>query len=59
VWTRASGAFVGKRGSMTFDPGTPEKPRFDDETFTCLMNASSASGFPIGFVGNEYYPKKR
>jgi hypothetical protein len=48
------GAFVRDRGMMTINTGIIEHSTLDDETFTCLLNVSSAAGFKWGFVGNEY-----
>jgi hypothetical protein len=55
---KAKGAFVRDQGMMTMKTGTIEHPAFNNETFMCLMNVSSAAGLRWGFVGNEYYEKK-
>ncbi|RST29417.1 hypothetical protein HMF7854_00140 [Sphingomonas ginkgonis] len=31
----------------------------DEETLWCLVNAASASGYPLGFIGNEAYKRER
>jgi hypothetical protein len=56
--SKAKGAFIREHGIMTIKMGTIEHPTLDNETFTCLLNVSSASGFKWGFVGNEYYQAK-
>jgi hypothetical protein len=59
---RAKGAFQSKYGYHAVDPDwalrklRPIDPK--DETFTCLMNAMTVAGYRIGFIGNEYVPKK-
>lgn len=54
---KATGVFVRKSGMVTMDLGTPEKPTIDSGTFVCLTYAANAAGFPLGFVGNEYYQR--
>jgi hypothetical protein len=56
---KAQGVFVRREGHVTMDIGTPEKPRFDSQTFECLINVISTSGMPFGFVGNEYIAPER
>jgi hypothetical protein len=41
----------------TLDKGAFSTGKLDDETFECLMNAASASGYALGFIGNEYHEK--
>lgn len=43
----------------TFDKGGHARGKLDDETLWCLVNAASASGYPLGFVGNEAYRHER
>ncbi|HEY0313772.1 MAG TPA: hypothetical protein VGC56_14930 [Allosphingosinicella sp.] len=57
---KAAGALQPMHGMATFSPGAmwtltkrgSSKGKLDDETFRCLVNASTASGYPIGFIGN-------
>ena len=45
-----------KDGALgTFGKGGFTRGKLDEETMWCLVNAASASGYPLGFVGNEYY----
>jgi hypothetical protein len=52
---KAAGAFVQQGQFVTLKMGTLEHPALDDDTLWCLINAASASDFPLGFVGNEYH----
>jgi hypothetical protein len=56
---QARGAYVRDHGRVILKPGNPEQPAIDNGTFECLLNATTASGFPMSFVGNEYYSKPR
>lgn len=45
-----------KKGALgTFEKGVHSAGKLDDETLWCLANAASASGYPLGFIGNESY----
>jgi hypothetical protein len=37
------------------EEGSFTKGKLDDETMWCLVNAVTASGYPLGFIGNEAY----
>ena len=60
---RAAGTLQPAHGMATFKDealGTFEKGGFtqgklDEETMWCLINAAAASGYPLGFIGNDYY----
>jgi hypothetical protein len=62
---KAAGTLLPMHGMATFTPealGTLGKHGFkpgklDDETLWCLTNAASASGYPLGFIGNEAVAK--
>lgn len=64
---KAAGTLKPMRGMATFEDGalgTFEKGgysagKLDDETLWCLVNAASASGYPLGFIGNEAYQHER
>lgn len=52
----ASGAFRAVDGGYSFNPewsARQEASQFEDEAGTCLSYAMMASGFPLGFIGNE------
>jgi len=60
---KATGTLKPMPGGATFEDGAlgtiakdgPTKGKLDDETMWCLVNAAAASGYPLGFIGNEYY----
>ncbi|MBA2467276.1 MAG: hypothetical protein H0V46_06705 [Sphingomonas sp.] len=43
----------------TLGKGTLSAGKLGDETLWCLMNAVSASGYALGFIGNEAYQPER
>lgn len=57
---KAAGALHPMHGMATFSPGAVwtltkrgfSKGKLDDETFRCLVNPATASGYRIGFIGN-------
>jgi hypothetical protein len=57
----AKGAFESKFGFHTLSPEWVKReldpPERGDEALACLMNAMTAAGFELGFVGNEYSPR--
>jgi len=58
---RAKGAFESKFGFHTLSPEWVERELEpsdrNGDVFSCLMNVTSAAGFKIGFIGNEYYQR--
>jgi hypothetical protein len=56
---RAKGAFESKFGFHALSPDWVERemdpPGKGEAVFGCLMNATTAAGFQLGFIGNEYY----
>lgn len=58
---KAAGTLQPMHGMATFKDGAlglPDKGgispgKLDEETLWCLINASAASGYPLGFIGNE------
>ena len=50
---KAIGALQPLNGMATIRPGTLESGKVDDETLTCLLNVAAASGYHLGFIGNE------
>jgi hypothetical protein len=56
---RAKGAFESKFGVHAFSPEWIRrelKPTASDQgVFWCLVSATTAAGFKVGFIGNEYY----
>ena len=64
---RAAGTLKPMRGMATFEEGALDsfgkdgaiaEGRLDEETFSCLINAATATGYPLGFIGNEAYEKQ-
>jgi hypothetical protein len=63
---RASGALKPMRGRATFHEGALDTltdevtsdGRLDDDSLACLVDAAAASGYPLGFIGNEAYPQR-
>ncbi len=61
---KAAGTLKPMHGMATFEDGALgtiakdgfTKGKLDEETMWCLVNAAAASGYPLGFIGNEYYP---
>jgi hypothetical protein len=50
------GLAIIKDGALdTFRKGAFSAGKLDDETLRCLLNAATASGYPLGFVSNELY----
>jgi hypothetical protein len=48
-----------KEGALgTFEKGALSSGKLDDETLWCLVNAAAASGYPLGFTGNEAYQQR-
>ncbi len=64
---KAAGVLKPMRGMATFkeralgnfDNGKYLTGQLDDETLSCLVNAASASGYSLGFIGNEAYQRVR
>jgi hypothetical protein len=60
---KATGTLQPMRGMATFKEGALgtltkrgfSKGKLDDETLMCLLHASAASGYPLGFIGNAPY----
>lgn len=50
---KARGVFEKVRGTVTMKPEALIAPRIDEETFWCLLLSAEASGYPLGFLGNE------
>jgi hypothetical protein len=49
-----------KNGALgTFDKSGFTSGKLDEETMWCLINAAAASGYPLGFIGNEAYQQHR
>lgn len=59
---RAKGAFQSKYGFHAVSPDwVIHKLRptaASNDVLACLMNVTAVAGFKIGFIGNEYVPKK-
>lgn len=63
---KAAGTLQPMHGMATFKDGalgTLENGGFtagklDEETMWCLVNAAAASGYPLGFIGNEYEQRR-
>jgi hypothetical protein len=54
--TPVHGVAIIKDGALdTFRKGAFSAGKLDDETLRCLLNAATASGYPLGFVSNELY----
>jgi hypothetical protein len=51
---KAAGALQPAPGMATFSKRL-SAGKIDDETLWCLLNAAAASGYPLGFTGNEAY----
>ena len=43
----------------TFEKGGYIKGRLDEDAMWCLINAATASGYRLGFIGNEAYREQR
>ena len=64
---KAAGTLKPMGGMATFNDGalgtlgeeTLSAGKLNDDTLWCLMNAASASGYPLGFIGNEAYQPER
>ena len=54
---KAVGTLKPMKGLMTLSDGALTSGGLDDETFVCLLNVATASGYPLGFIGNEAYSK--
>jgi hypothetical protein len=58
---RAKGAFQSKFGFHALSPEWVTRelnpPDRGEEVFSCLMNATTAVGYKVGFIGNEYYQR--
>ena len=52
----AKGAFAVEDGLIVLKEAKSTRRQLKSETFACLTNALWASGLPLGFSGNEYYP---
>jgi hypothetical protein len=60
---RAAGTLQPMHGMATFKDGALgtlgksgfTRGKLDEETMWCLINAAAASGYPLGFIGNDYY----
>lgn len=63
---KAAGTLLLMPGIATFREGALGKVengdltegKLDDETLWCLVNAATASGYQLGFIGNEAYEQK-
>ncbi|WP_324750289.1 hypothetical protein SH591_01965 [Sphingomonas sp. LY54] len=44
-----------EEASGRIEKGSVAQGKLDDETMSCLVNAAVASGYPLGFTGNEAY----
>jgi hypothetical protein len=53
------GATFNEGALGTFEKGTYSAGKLDNETLRCLTNAASASGYFLGFMGNEAYKEER
>ena len=51
---KAAGTLQPTKGMATFSEAV-SAGKIDDETLWCLVNAAEASGYPLGFIGNEAY----
>ena len=40
------------------EKGALSEGKLDDETMWCLVNAAAASGYRVGFIGNEAYEQQ-
>jgi hypothetical protein len=56
---KAKGIFIRDRGIITMKLGAPDNPSMDDQTLVCLTNVANVSGFPVGFIGNEFYAEDK
>lgn len=62
---KAAGTLKPMHGMATFGDGVLgtiakggfTKGKLDDETMSCIFNAAAASGYPLGFIGNEYFAR--
>ena len=50
---KASGTLKVLNGMATFSDSALATGALDEETLWCLTNAAAASGYPLGFIGNE------
>ena len=65
TFSRALERLCGPKATGTLEPGTgmaalnkaASEGRLDEEALWCLVNAGTASGYSIGFVGNEAHRK--
>lgn len=55
---KAVGTLKATKGRATFVAEALLEGRMDDETLECLVNAAAASGYTLGFIGNEAYRKE-
>ncbi|KXU29178.1 hypothetical protein A0J57_16720 [Sphingobium sp. 22B] len=53
---KASGTLKPLNGMSTFNDSALATGALDEETLWCLTNAAMASGYPLGFIGNEAPP---
>lgn len=56
---KAAGTLQPMKGMATFKSDALASGRLDDETLWCLTNAAEASGYPLGFIGNEANQQNR
>ncbi|WP_176597244.1 hypothetical protein [Sphingobium sp. 15-1] len=50
---KAAGTLKALNGMATFNDSALATGALDEETLWCLTNAATASGYPLGFLGNE------
>jgi len=64
---KATGTLKPMGGVVTFKEGVfgtfgreaNSAGKLNDQTLWCLINAASASGYPLGIIGNEAYQNER
>ncbi len=52
---KAEGVLKSLKGMATINADTVSSGKLEEEALWCLVNAAAASGYPLGFVGNEQY----
>ena len=56
---KAAGTLQPMHGMVTLKNVALTPGKLDSETLNCLVNAATASGYPLGFIGNEAYQQQR
>jgi hypothetical protein len=54
---KAVGTLRPMKGFTTLSNDALTSGKLDEDTFTCLLNVTKASGYPLGFIGNEAHTK--